>query len=205
VRRIHLLTLAALLLGGSRNQATDLRESTITVHVHRKGLFFSKGTDYTMVAPIASSLFDLEQPSVDIVVHAKDVAVIDPAVPQHAKEEIESAMRGPRALDSATFPEIHFTAAQVAQTAPDQYRVTGTLQLHGVVQQLSFDFDGNAGHYHGRVTLHPSDFGIPPLSFAGGLVRMTDEIDVEFDLFGDQPAPPPPSLPSLPSGDSNPQ
>jgi hypothetical protein len=198
VRRLHFLTLAALMIGGSRTPAAELRASTITVHVHRNGLFFSRGGDYTMVAPVASSLFVPEQQSVDILVHAKDVAVTDPAVSAVVRHEIENTMRGPRVLDSAAFPEIHFTAGEVEETAPDQYRITGRLQLHGVEQQLVFNFDGDATHYHGHAQLHPSDFGIASMSFAGGLVRIKDEIDLEFDLF--RTTEPPPA-----AGDHNPE
>jgi hypothetical protein len=200
MRRLHPLTLAALLLGWTGGHANALRASTVTVHVHRKGFLFSPGADYTMVAPVASGLFDVDRSSVDVVVHAKDLTVEDRSVSEPVRHEIEDTMRGPRVLDSVTFPEIRFSAARVTETAPEQYRVTGTLQLHGVEQQLALDFGGTPGHYHGKVTLHPSDFGIPPLTFAGGLVRMKDEIDVEFDLVGGAPAPAPPA-----SDDHNPQ
>ena len=204
MRALHPLTLAAFLLGGSVGYAGNVRTSTVTVHVHRKGFLFGHDVEYTMVAPIASSEFDLDRPNVDIVVHAKDVSVADASVSEPVRHEIEDTMRGPRVLNSTAFPEIHFTAAQVTPTAPDQYRVTGMLQLHGVAQQLALDFDGTTAHYHGRVTLHASDFGIPPLTFAGGLVHMKDDIDIEFDLFGGETAPPaPPPPPS--TDDHNPQ
>jgi hypothetical protein len=193
MRALHPLTFAALLLGWSSSHAAPLRTSTVTVHVHRKGFLFSPGVDYTMVAPIVSGSFDPNRSNVDVVVNAKDLSVADAKVAEPVRHEIEDTMRGPRVLDSATFPEIHFSAVQVTETAPEQFRVTGTLQMHGVAQQLALDFGGAGGHYHGRVTLHPSDFGIPPLTFAGGLVRMKDEIDVEFDLVGGASEPPSPS------------
>lgn len=210
MRALHPLTLAALLLGWSSSHAEPMRASTVTVHVHRKGFLFSSAVDYEMVAPIASSFFDPTQSTVDVVVNAKELSVVDPSVAAPVRHEIEDTMRGPRVLDSAAFPEIHFSAAQVTETAPEQFRVTGTLQLHGVAQQLALDFGGRPGHYHGRVTLHPSDFGIPPLTFAGGLVRMKDEIDVEFDLFNGPRASAPPAAPasdtsSPASDDHNPQ
>jgi len=200
MRRLHPLTLAAFLLGSASSHAGSPAASTVTVHVHRKGFLFTHDVDYTMTAPIASSEFDLEQPNVDIVVHSKDISVADTSVGSGVRREIEDTMRGPRVLDSAVFPEIHFSAGQVTETAPERYRITGTLQMHGVAQPLALDFGTASGHYHGRVTLHASDFGIPPMTFAGGLVRMKDEIDVEFDLFAGTRAPSAPT-----DDDHNPQ
>jgi polyisoprenoid-binding protein YceI len=183
MRVIHPLTIAALLLGSSHADAADLQESTLTLHVHRKGLF-SSGTDYTIVAPVATSMVDVEHRNVDIVVRTDGVKFSDPAVSARVRRDVEEAMRGPRVLDVAAYPEIHFTAAEITEAAPGQYRATGTLELHGIAQQLVFDFGGTPTHYHGRATVHASDFGIPPLTFAGGLVRIKDDIVIEFDLFG---------------------
>ena len=201
MRTVHPLTLAALILGWTAGgHAAPPRASTVTVHVHRKGFLFSSDVDYTMVAPVASSVFDPERSSVDVVVHASDLTVVDTAVSTSVRHEVEDTMRGPRVLDAAAFPDIHFNAAQVTATAPAQYRVAGTLQMHGVAQPLVFELGGSDAHYHGRVTLHASDFGIPPLTFVGGVVRMKDEIDVEFDLFSA-----PPAAPSADAEDHNPQ
>ena len=191
MRALHPLTIAALLLGGSHAHAADLRASTLTLHVHRKGLF-SRGADYAIVAPVATSLVDVEHKNVDIVVRTGGVSFSDPAVSERVRRDVEEALRGPRVLDVESYPEMHFTAAEITEAAPGQYRTAGTLELHGVAQQLVFDFDGTPAHYHGRATVHASDFGIPPLTFAGGLVRIKDDIVIEFDLFGstgESPAP----------------
>lgn len=184
MRALHPLTIAALLLGGGHVHGTDVKASTLTLHVHRKGLFSSRGTEYTVAAPVTSSLVDVEHRNVDIVVRTNGVTFSDPAVSGRVRRDVEEALRGPRVLDVAAYPEIHFTAAEITEAAPGQYRATGTLELHGVAQQLVFDFGGTPTHYHGRATVHASDFGIPPLTFAGGLVRLKDDIVIEFDLFG---------------------
>jgi len=183
MRVLHPLTIAALILGGSHAHAADMRASTLTMHVHRKGLF-SHGADYAIVAPVVSSVVDVEHRNVDILVHTGGVTFSDPEVSARVRRDVEEALRSPRVLDVASYPEMHFTAGEVTEAAPGQYRAAGTLELHGVAQQLVFDFDGTPEHYHGRATVHASDFGIPPLSFAGGLVRIKDDIVIEFDLFG---------------------
>lgn len=184
MKALHPLTIAALLLGSGGAHGQDLRASVLTLHVHRKGLFSGRGTDYTVVAPVVSGLVDVERRNVDIVVRTNGVTFSDPAVSARVRRDVEEALRGPRVLDAAAYPEIHFSAEEVTEASPGQYRALGTLELHGVTQRLTFDVDGTPAHFHGRTTVHPSDFGIPPLTFAGGLVRITDDIVVEFDLFG---------------------
>lgn len=184
MRALHPLTIAALLLGGGHAHAHPAgpRESILTVHVHRKGIF-SRGADYTLVAPVSSSVIDVDHRNVEIVAPTGGVTFSDPAVSDGVRRDVEEAMRGPRVLDAAAYPELHFTAVEITATAPEQFRAMGTLELHGVAQQLVFDFDGTPAHYHARATVNASDFGIPPLTFAGGLVRIKDEIVIEFDLF----------------------
>lgn len=41
----------------------------------------------------------------------------------------------------------------------------------------------NAGHYVGTVRFKQSEFGIKPVSFAGGTVRVRDEVRVSFDIL----------------------
>ena len=38
------------------------------------------------------------------------------------------------------------------------------------------------GRYRGTVTLKQRDFGIMPISIAGGTVKVKDEIKIEFDV-----------------------
>jgi hypothetical protein len=38
------------------------------------------------------------------------------------------------------------------------------------------------GRYRGRVAVKQRDFGINPISIAGGTVKVKDEIRIEFDI-----------------------
>ena len=176
------LAFVALLFGGG-GHAPALRQSTVTVHLHGKGLFGSLAPDYAMYAPIATGSIDLEQPEVDIVVHPGDLTVADQSVSDTTRHEIETAMRGPEVLDVEKYPEARFRGREVTAISSEHYRVAGTLEMHGVSRQVAIDFAGTPTHYHGRAHVNQSDFGIRPRSFAGGLVSLEDEIEIEFDLF----------------------
>jgi len=91
-------------------------------------------------------------------------------------------MLGPDVLDSARFPEITFRSTTVEPAGAGRWRVTGELRLHGRVRSLAVTVAGRDGHYLGTFALRQRDFGIEPISLAGGTVKVKDELMIEFDI-----------------------
>jgi polyisoprenoid-binding protein YceI len=160
--------------------------SQITVHVHRSGLFSAFGHDHIVAAPIAQSKLDAKTKTVQIVVAAKQMKVVDTDVSEKDRAEIQATMLGPGVLNSDKFPEIRFQSSHVEEVgAKDghRFRVTGNLALHGVTKGLTFDVDRNRqGQYHGKTKLKQTEFGIQPVSIAGGTVKVKDEVEIEFTI-----------------------
>jgi polyisoprenoid-binding protein YceI len=67
-----------------------------------------------------------------------------------------------------------------------QARVTGELTFHGVTQTHSFDARvtdmGTMLRISGELQLRQSDYGIKPVSFAAGALRLKDEVKFKFEL-----------------------
>jgi polyisoprenoid-binding protein YceI len=65
-------------------------------------------------------------------------------------------------------------------------RVTGELSFHGVTQTQSFDARvtalGTMLRISGDFPLRQSDYGIKPVSFAAGALRLKDELKFTFEL-----------------------
>jgi polyisoprenoid-binding protein YceI len=63
---------------------------------------------------------------------------------------------------------------------------TGTLSFHGLTQTQSFDARvtrmGTMLRISGDFSLRQSDYAIKPVSFAGGALRLKDELKFTFDL-----------------------
>ena len=160
--------------------------SKITIHVHRSGLFSAFGHDHIVNAPIAQSKLDTKTKTVEIVVAAKQMKVVDTDVSEKDRAEIQATMLGPSVLNSDKFPEIRFQSAHVEEVGAKEgrrMRVRGNLALHGVTRELTFDVDRNIeGRYHGKTKLKQTDFGIQPVSVAGGTVKVKDELDIEFSI-----------------------
>jgi polyisoprenoid-binding protein YceI len=159
--------------------------SAITIHVHKSGLFSAFGHEHTIAAPIARGQLDVEAKTVEIVVAAKEMKVTDSEVSEKDRAEIQATMLGQSVLDTDKFPEIRFHSSHVEDVGGKRYRVTGRLELHGVAKELSFEVSRSLeGAYYGTTKLKQTDFGIHPVSVAGGTIKVKDELEIEFHVRG---------------------
>jgi polyisoprenoid-binding protein YceI len=65
---------------------------------------------------------------------------------------------------------------------PFEASVRGELEMHGQTQPVSLTVVREQGRYKGSTSLKQSDFGITPISIAGGTVKVKDEIKIDFDI-----------------------
>ncbi len=180
-----ILLLALALSVAVAVDSTQARQapSKFTIHVHKAGVFSAFGHDHLVTAPIAQGKLDSKTKTVEIVVDAKQMKVVDNEVSDKDRAEIQATMLGPSVLNSEKFPEIRFQSSRVEEIGGKHYRVTGKLTLHGVTKQLTFEVERNIeGQYHGKTKLRQTDFGIQPVSVAGGTIKVKDELDIEFDI-----------------------
>jgi polyisoprenoid-binding protein YceI len=158
-------------------------KGTITIHVGKSGLFSGFGHNHTVVAPIDHGNVDTKDMAVEITVITARMKVTDSDVSEKDRAEVQSTMLGPKVLDAAKFPEIRFKSSQVEQTGPGHFRVMGKLDLHGASKELVFEVTGDANRYKGKTKLKQTDFGIQPVTAAGGAVKVKDELEIEFDVY----------------------
>jgi polyisoprenoid-binding protein YceI len=186
------LLLAGVLLGVvsgfSRTAAAETRpidtaHSTLTVLVYKSGLFSGFADDHVIDAAIASgTLSDGAPLAVTIEVRAADLRVRDPKLSASKREEVQTRMAGPEVLDVQKFPAISFTSTAVEPNGADKWMVTGRLTIHGQTRPVTVAATRANGRYRGTVTLKQRDFGITPISIAGGTVKVKDELKIEFDI-----------------------
>jgi hypothetical protein len=156
----------------------------ITVHVRKSGLFSAFAHDHVITAPIASGTLDTQTMIVQIIVPTRQMKVMDPEVSEKDRAEIQSTMLGPKVLNVERYPEIRFTSSHVESVGARRYRVSGKLELHGVSRELSFEVTGGPERYEGKTKLKQTEFGIEPVAVAGGTVKVKDELEIEFNVFG---------------------
>ena len=92
-----------------------------------------------------------------------------------------------RMLDAEQFPWVHAEVRFVSpQSTPPE--VAAAITLHGLTMQflvpVQLDITASQLTVRGLLSLTQSEFGLTPFSSAGGLLRVADELQIEFTLAG---------------------
>jgi polyisoprenoid-binding protein YceI len=160
----------------------DTHKSVMTVRVLKAGMFSAFGHEHEISAPIKDGKFSEADRSVDLTVDARQMRVMDKDVSDKDRAEIQETMLGPKVLDTAQFPEIHFHSTAVDPAGDGRWTVTGDLALHGKTHPVKLEVRVQNGHYQGTAELKQKDFGIEPIVVGGGAVKVKNELRVEFDI-----------------------
>jgi hypothetical protein len=167
----------------AQEKAINIQQSTITIHVGKAGLFAVAGHEHWIEAPISSGTIDESAPErVEFRVDAAKMHVKpDPKVDAKTESEIQKDMQE-KTLETAKYPEIVFRSSRVDKQAEGQWRVEGALTLHGVTKPISVSVSRSGNAYTGRATLRQTDFGMKPITAAGGTVKVKNDLEIEFSV-----------------------
>lgn len=160
----------------------DAARSKLLVHVSKSGVFSGFADNHEVEALISKGTIDESGARVKFSVDTRRMKVLDPQLPPDKRQQVQERMLGPEVLDSIRFPEITFESSHVGQEREGKVKVDGQLSLHGVTKPVSILAQAENGRYTGRFVLKQRDFGITPVSIAGGTVKVKDELTIEFDI-----------------------
>ncbi len=167
----------------SPKRPINIQHSTLKVFVFKSGLFSAFGHNHQIAAPIEEGSVTLDPPGVEFRVATCKLRVLDPDVDADERAKVQATMEGPEVLDCARFPEIRFQSTAVEKAGADQWTVRGTLSLHGQSRPVTVAVKKQGARYVGSATLKQRDFGMSPVSVAGGTVKVKDEIKIEFEIL----------------------
>jgi len=184
VRLGTLLLLAiAARTGAAAPAGIDVEHSRIRIHVGKAGLFSAAGHEHWIQAPIAEG--DLEEgppPTISFRVDARQMkAEEDRSLSAEQQSEVESTMQT-KVLESGQYPEIRFHSTSITEASQNTWDVRGDLSLHGQTRPVHATVRKQENAYLGRCQIKQTDFGIQPVRVAGGVVRVKDELDIEFSV-----------------------
>jgi polyisoprenoid-binding protein YceI len=86
-------------------------------------------------------------------------------------------------LETNKYPEISFESSRVEPSGADQWKVQGNLSLHGVTRPVSVEVKRSGGAYIGHAMLKQTDFEIKPISIGGGMIKIKNEIEIDFEIY----------------------
>ncbi|SRR5258708_6097593 len=175
--------LTRLAAAPSDAREVDGPHSTMTVHVYKSGFLSAFGHNHEIQAPIQSGqVKESGDPSVELRVDARKLRVLDPEASDSTRAQIQETMLGTQVLDADHFPEIRFQSTEVEPKGPDHWIVHGNLALHSKNHPIAVEVTLKGERYRGSASLKQTDFGITPVTVAGGTVKVKDEVKVEFDI-----------------------
>lgn len=180
------LVIAFLVLiaaAAAQDAAIDVQRSTISVHVGKAGLLSAAGHDHTIAAPVSSgTIRESAPPHVEFTIEtAKMTVQPDPKVDAKTQAQIQKDMEE-ITLETRKFPQIAFRSSRIGKLAGDQWNVEGDLSLHGVTKPVVFTVRRAGDSYAGHATLKQTDFGIKPISVGGGMIKVKDQLEIDFAI-----------------------
>jgi polyisoprenoid-binding protein YceI len=156
----------------------DPEQSTLTIHVGKSGLLSAIAHEHTVTAPIANGTID-DGASVEISFRVEAARLT--VLPEEDQSKIQLIVQE-RVLESARFPEICFVSDKVQSSAEGEWDVSGRLTLHGETRRVLLHVKSLDGKYIGNMTIKQTDFGIRPVSVGGGIVKVKNELKIDFSI-----------------------
>lgn len=160
----------------------DAGHSSILIHVYKAGLLSAFGHEHEIHATIEHGTIDEGKQTVEFSVDVRALRVMDRDVSDNDRAEIQSTMLGPQVLDSEKFPEIRFRSTTLEADGPGKWTARGDLMLHGQTHSVRVSVAGSHGHYRGSAMLRQRDFGMTPVTVAGGSIKVKDEVRIDFEI-----------------------
>lgn len=179
-----LLLAAAATLLKAQAVPIDTARSAISVHVGKAGLLAKAAHEHWVNAPISSgSISETGELAIEFKVEtAKMTVKPDVNIDAKSQAQIQKDM-DEMTLDTKQYPEILFHSTRIEPAGAGQWRVQGELSLHGVTKPVNLTVARTGDGYAGDVMLRQTDFGIKPISMAGGAIKIKNEIDVAFQIY----------------------
>lgn len=178
----------------------DASRSKFMAHANRSGLLWFKGHSHHLAASeftgeVGITPQTITPASLRLVVKAASLHETGADFTEPQKQIINKELRE-IVLHPDQYPEITFQSTNVtakpsgAASGGNSYevKIDGNLTLHGVTRPISIPavvtLNGNDLRAVGKFDIDRDDFKVKATSAFHGLVRVSDEIEFEFDIVG---------------------
>ena len=172
-------------------------QSRFTVRAFAGGLLSALAHDHTIsirefTGEARFTYGAVEPASLQLTIKSASLAVTD-KVSDSDRKKIEDTMRS-EVLEVDKHPEIIFKSTNISASRVDegkyQTKISGDLTLHGTTRSVTFDafvtFYEASLKAQGQFAIKQSNYGIKPVSVAGGTVKVKDELKFSFDIVANR-------------------
>ena len=174
----------------------DAGRSKFMAHADRSGLLWFKGKNHHLAASefsgeVGITPQTITPASLRLVVKAASLHETGADFTEQQKQIINKELRE-IVLHPDQYPEITFQSTNVTakSAGADRYevRIQGNLTLHGVTRPVTIPavvtLSGNELRAVGEFEIDRDDYKVKATSAFHGMVRVSDEIEFEFDIVG---------------------
>jgi polyisoprenoid-binding protein YceI len=186
------VALVGVTLGAqARETFRILSGTTVTVQVEKGGVFSFAGHEHEVVAPatdgqVTLDRADMTKSAVRLVFDAAAMKVTGKGEPADDVPEVQRVMLSDRVLDVQRYPTITFESRAISRASGSALRIDGDLTLHGMTKRISvpvqLQLEADRLTAQGKVEVRQTDFGMRPVTAAGGSVKVKDEVTVTFAI-----------------------
>ena len=182
-------------------------ESSVLIHVGAAGMLGFLGHNHEIAAPAMNGTIEvnrseLARSTVAIEFQAQGLRVTGKGEPAADVPDVQRTMQGEQVLDAEHHPSIFYRSREIVMkgkaTGQVSVVVRGDLTLRGVTRPV--DVTGTVVLTEDTLTMkgtarvRQTDFGLRPVTAAGGTVRVKDELDAELVIVAHATGPAPAEL-----------
>lgn len=140
-------------------------------------------------ADLAHSSVDIKAPTASLVIdsnEARQVAQLGPGPSPADVRAIQEKMLSSEVLDAAHDPVMRFTSTKVDLSGEGRLILTGDFELHGKQQRVKlpaqYSVRSDQAVFDSEFTIRQKDYGITPVSIAGGMVKVKNSVAIRIHL-----------------------
>ena len=190
---LALLSLSFADAKGNRQYSLELAQSQLSLTLVQEGMLSKKYPTHQVVVKnydIAITMpRDERQTSVQVYAEAKSFANADKTMSEFERRGFHDVLHN-KVLECDRFPAIQFKSFNLSELKKSgdtrTFTLHGDLSLHGVTRRASFPVTvtlaGDQLRATGEAKLKQSDYAIAPYSGAAGLIKIGDELQINFSI-----------------------
>jgi polyisoprenoid-binding protein YceI len=177
-----------------RQYALDLAQSQLVLTLVQEGLLSKKYPTHQVAVKnfdvVVTMPRDEKQTAVQVSAEAKSFANADKTMSEFERRGFHDVLHN-KVLECDRFPAVQFKSVglsdfkKVGDTRT--FTLNGDLSLHGVTRRASFPvsvtLSGDQLLATGEAKLKQSDYGITPYSGSVGLIKIGDELQINFSII----------------------